>query len=352
MKTLSRILSLGCLLLTTAISLKAETLLENAAGARPNNLLLLLTNLNDAETFTVGPQVFELDLNASNRITSGRTRVDLSTNGTKATNVLVLAGNAANTETVVVAGKTYTFKTAITTADGDVLVGASAAESATNLYKAASLSIGAGTNYGSGMTANTNAEAVAVTTTSVWFRATSPGVAGNLATTETGGSIAFANSTLVSGAGPNPATDPFLVTNIVRIINTSNRIGVAATVIATNQILIQRLAPGLRGYTCSETFAGASWSATAMAGGRQSDPVIAPTVIQRVPTATEETVGRIDFTFPFTPTFAQVAVRGTNGIPLGWNGAVAITGNRVTVSNSGTVDWGAATNYVTLIAAP
>jgi hypothetical protein len=63
-------------------------------------------------------------------------------------------GNRVNNETVVVLGKTYTFKTAINNAnDGEVLIGANGVASATNMIAAMNLTAGAGTTYSSATTA-------------------------------------------------------------------------------------------------------------------------------------------------------------------------------------------------------
>ena len=62
--------------------------------------------------------------------------------------------NAANNETVVTLGKTYTFKTAINNGnDGEVLVGVDGATSFTNLMAAINLGAGSGTLYSTATTA-------------------------------------------------------------------------------------------------------------------------------------------------------------------------------------------------------
>lgn len=64
-----------------------------------------------------------------------------------ATEILTLTGNAANTETVTIDGKVYTFQTALTDVDGNVLIGATASDSIDNLIAAINLAAGAGSLY-------------------------------------------------------------------------------------------------------------------------------------------------------------------------------------------------------------
>ncbi|HET8784174.1 MAG TPA: hypothetical protein VFM38_00950, partial [Candidatus Limnocylindrales bacterium] len=61
---------------------------------------------------------------------------------------LIVTVNAGNGETVTIGGKVYTWKAAITTADGDVQIGGDIAASLANLRAAINLSGGAGTAYG------------------------------------------------------------------------------------------------------------------------------------------------------------------------------------------------------------
>lgn len=68
---------------------------------------------------------------------------------------LTLTSNAANNETVVIDGKTYTFQTSLTNVDGNVLIGASASDSLDNLIAAINLAAGAGALYAAATTAGT-----------------------------------------------------------------------------------------------------------------------------------------------------------------------------------------------------
>ncbi len=119
-----------------------------------------------------------------------------------ATGVLTLAGNAANNETVVINGKTYTFQTSLTDSDGNVLIGANASDSIDNLIAAITLGDGVGTKYATATTLHTTMTAAAGAGDTMNAVARVPGTAGNsFGTTETlatGGSQ-WANATLTGG---------------------------------------------------------------------------------------------------------------------------------------------------------
>lgn len=60
---------------------------------------------------------------------------------------LTAAANVADTETVTIGGKVYTFQATLTNVDGNVKVGADAATSLANLHAAINLGSGAGTAF-------------------------------------------------------------------------------------------------------------------------------------------------------------------------------------------------------------
>lgn len=115
---------------------------------------------------------------------------------------LTSSGTAGNTETVTVGGKAYQFQTTLTNTNGNVLIGANAAASLTNLYAAINLGTGAGTLYATAMTANPDVVATAVTATTLVVTATVPGTVGNfIASTETMANWAWGGTVLASGSG-------------------------------------------------------------------------------------------------------------------------------------------------------
>lgn len=120
---------------------------------------------------------------------------------TRASGTLTFSGNASNNETVTIGSTTYTFKTTLTPAANEVLVGASAEDSLQNLCDAVSLGGGAGIRYASSTVANTQAflaKTNAAATATCY--AIAPGTGGNsLATTETMASGSWGGATLSGG---------------------------------------------------------------------------------------------------------------------------------------------------------
>jgi hypothetical protein len=80
-----------------------------------------------------------------------------------ATGTLIMdnnSNNAADTETVTINGKVYTFQTVLTNVDGHVLVGANQIASLSNLAAAINLGAGAGTLYAAATVLNPDVTAV------------------------------------------------------------------------------------------------------------------------------------------------------------------------------------------------
>jgi len=125
--------------------------------------------------------------------------------GVKATGALSIEAIPSDTETVTIGSKVYTFKTAITAADGDVAIGASVAESRTNLLAAVNLSGTAGTQYGASMTIHPDVSGLSIEGAVVFFRSKTYGDVGNgIATTETlaGTGNEWGAATLTGGSDP------------------------------------------------------------------------------------------------------------------------------------------------------
>lgn len=80
----------------------------------------------------------------------------LATASAKAAGTLTLGATPGDGKVVVIGGKTYTFQTTLTEADGHVHIGASATTAATNLFNAINKSGGgtAGTDYANATVAN------------------------------------------------------------------------------------------------------------------------------------------------------------------------------------------------------
>lgn len=103
-------------------------------------------------------------------------------------------------DTVTIGSKTYTFKTAIGSADGEVLIGGTAALALSHLKEAVNLTGSPGTNYTTATTANTQVSAEDLSATTLRFVALASGTGGNLIpSTETSSHLSFTGTTLSGG---------------------------------------------------------------------------------------------------------------------------------------------------------
>jgi hypothetical protein len=132
----------------------------------------------------------------------------------KATGVLEASGTFSNGETVTIGSKTYTFQTVLTNVDGNVLIGANAAASLTNLKAAITLGAGSGTLYAALTTAHPSVTATTLTPTTLTIEALTAGLAGNaIELEETCTNAEFDGETLSGGlevgALAGSATDYF-----------------------------------------------------------------------------------------------------------------------------------------------
>lgn len=127
------------------------------------------------------------------------------TAGVAATGVLTLTGNAADTETVTIGTKVYTFVASLTAggSQNEVLVGASASDSLDNLIAAINEAAGEGTTYGNGTVGHLDVTAAAGAGDTMDLTAASEGTDGDaIVTTETLGNGSFGGGTLSGGVEP------------------------------------------------------------------------------------------------------------------------------------------------------
>ena len=129
-------------------------------------------------------------------------RLTLATLGTgeaAATGTLTFSGVGTATETVTIGGVVYTLRAAPTTIAGEVRIGASATETASNLAAAINAGAGAGTAYGSLTPQHPLVSAVAAAGV-ITLTSRQLGIVGNqVATTETSAVAAFGAATLIGG---------------------------------------------------------------------------------------------------------------------------------------------------------
>lgn len=118
-----------------------------------------------------------------------------------AVGTLTLTGQPANTNTVVIDGKTYTFLAELVDADGNVHIShTDASGSIDNLIAAITRGAGAGTAYADSMTVHPSVTAVAGAGDTMIATAHVKGTSGNsIATTETLGDGAWGAVTLENG---------------------------------------------------------------------------------------------------------------------------------------------------------
>ena len=127
----------------------------------------------------------------------------------KARAILTLALNAANTETVTIGTKTYSFVTTLTGVDGQVKIGATKEESIANLIAAINLTGTPNSQYATQTTLHPTVTAkIGTTTAKMVAIAKTGGTAGNsIATTETlaGAGNLWDSATLLTGAEESDA---------------------------------------------------------------------------------------------------------------------------------------------------
>jgi hypothetical protein len=125
----------------------------------------------------------------------------------RGTQTLTFTGQPLNTETVTIGSKVYTFLTVLTNVDGNVKIGATAAESIANLQAAINLGAGAGSVYAAAMTLHPSVKATAITATTLVVSSKIGGVHANLlATTKTLTNASWGAATLAGGSG-DPSAD-------------------------------------------------------------------------------------------------------------------------------------------------
>ena len=138
----------------------------------------------------------------------------------RATATITSSGvTVANNDTITIDGTTYTWKTALTPAANEVLIGASAATNLSNLAAAIGGWGVVNTNYGTGTAYQRNVQVTGLTATVLTLSALRGGTGGNsIALANTAANITLSGATLAGGSGtdtkaPLGWTSPFTTTN-------------------------------------------------------------------------------------------------------------------------------------------
>jgi len=222
----------------------------------------------DGESVTINSRVYELDTHDAETIT-GDVRVDVSGGSTvKSQGTLTLAENAANTNTVTIGAKVYTFQDVLTDVDGNVAVGADASGSIDNLIAAIMLGAGSGTAYAASTTLHPTVTAAAGAADTMVVTAKEGGTAGDaIATTDTlAGASAFDDVTLgTTTAGVDPiATEA--ATALVAAVNADVSRVVDAIDVGDGTVLFVAKAAGASNYALAKSGTNIVVSAAACVG--------------------------------------------------------------------------------------
>ena len=313
--------------------------------------LRVASAVQDTETVTIGADVYEVDTHDVSTITGGRIRLNLSGGGTrKSQGTITFTLNPSNNDTIVLNGKTYTFQTTLTNVDGNVAIGVDLATSILNLQAAIALGAGAGTAYAAATTLHPTIGVASVTATTIVPQAKAGGTAGNALTMSSGQANAVCNGATLgtTQAGVDPTAAEF-TTSLEAAINASATELVRATRVTANNVLINAATVaggatpkvGAIVLATTETLGGANnaWDSATMRGGRAA--AVRKRVWQsRVPLAVEDALNIMHFVFDFTPTTVRVyvALTATPALPVLFDGAVAIAGGVVTITDNGAVN--------------
>jgi hypothetical protein len=139
----------------------------------------------DGETFTVGSEIFEFDTDGI--VVSGHKKIDISSFAVAAQGLLTLGGaKPGNTETITIGTRVYTWKTTLTAAVDEILIGLNVDDCIDNLVAALNHTGVEGTQYSTGTVINTQVTATKDSGTAMTLTAKVPGLAGSsIATTTT-----------------------------------------------------------------------------------------------------------------------------------------------------------------------
>lgn len=255
-------------------------------------------------------------------------------------NVLRLAADVVDRETITVEDKVYELVQINTdTGSNSTVLDSTATDNVSETITAHGLSVGAVLRC-----ENEYLQVVSVTDANTVVL--SRGAFGSTVASHTDGSDIFEKeaTALTAGAYTVPVgatlTPAAAGPEIATALNTYSLAGFVVEY-NTNELFFYK--PAVDDSTAfAETLSGVDnvVSATSYGGYPKGSEVAA--TVARVPTATEVALGAMRFHFGFDVKFVRVTVQATADLAaVAWDGAVAVTGGRVEVDNSGAVDWSA-----------
>ncbi len=317
-------------------------------GRKAINVLRIASAGIHAQTVTIGADVYELTTKDSLAVgTVGHIPVDVHAGATvKAQGKYTVAGgDAADTETLIINGKTYILQTTLTNVDGHVKIGTTPEGTIDNMVAAINGAAGAGSTYALATIPHTTVVASKSSTDKLVLTAIIGGTPGN-AYTLAGTAAHWTRDaatlgTLTLGVDPSATnvTDALLAAINGATLPTEL---VEASKIGNNELLVRATAIGAMVLACAETLLGTNngWANTTMFDGSTTvHRRMARSV--RVPKAVEVALGNLHYELSFTPSFALVFV-GPTATPFAlkiFDGAITISGGHVTVDNAGSTDW-------------
>jgi hypothetical protein len=326
-------------------------------GLKAQNILRIASAGVNAQTVTIGEEVYELTTRDDLAVTAGRKVVDVTGGDTvKAQGKITMTDVPTADDTVTIGGKVYTFKAAIVgddNVDGYVKIGAGEEETIANLVAAINRTPAlAGTAYAVATAKHSTVTAEADGGDCI-ITAIVGGTPGNAITLDEDADNTAKDAAVLGTEtlGVDPSAED-VCDALLASINLNTAHPIVARKISANELQILADRVGVLTLACTETLTGTNnaWAAAAMYGGRAKRSR-RHVVVSRVPTAVEVALGNMHFELSFTPSQVIVRVKptATPNAAKAHDGGVTIDGTHVTVDNAGSTDW-ATTDTIEVLA--
>lgn len=328
--------------------------LHGAAQVVALNVLHLTADVPDGDWVSIGGRAYECDDQHAEAIVAGNVRVPVFRGFANGTLNFDDAQNVVDGNTVTLGPKVYTFKATLTNVDGYVQIGPTLDRSIYNLVAAINVGYpdlidppaaygdkndigeGAGAAYAAATTPNpANVNAIHGGDFELLVSHVPGGAAGN--------SVAVGASLVGTGSWveeafldpvPHPTGDQF-ATALVAALNRDPLGPVYAEKLSSTEVLVWSRRPGDVRLPCNAAFSegGNAWQAATLGGGVVAREGLVPMVgAARVVTVAEAAQQRLHFVFGFEPSGALLQVRTGVGAAVTFDGGVALSGKRATVT--------------------